>query len=45
MKMTVMPIISSALGKKTGRLSNQRKNRDHLDHCTVKIDEYTGKNP
>ena len=33
------------LGKKTGGTGNQRKNRDHLDHSSIKINSNTEKNP
>ena len=36
---------AQSIGKKTGGIRNQRKNRNHTDHCIVKIDLHTEKSP
>ena len=33
------------LRKRTGRVENQRKNRNNLDYCIVEIGENTERNP
>ena len=37
MRVTVIPIVVGALGKKTGVNENQRKNQNHANHSIVKI--------